>query len=171
MNNVVLVIENFITDAECEILKKWILKEFKSGEMPLLPSAHKCYHNCYCLQNRQDGIKEFYDIKNRIIERFHLEQMKIATPLGHFTMVMDEGANLGKHRDSGNKHLRFNLIIQKPKAGKIHIGKKSYSLNEKTLCGFFPSEMLHWSDKIIGQRITCSYGFIVPEKWELKYEE
>ena len=168
MNDTVLVLHDFITNKECETLKKWIFKEFESGKMPLLPSAHKGYPNCYCVQNRQDGIKEFYTARDRVIKTFGVQDMRVATPLGHFTMMMDEGASLAKHMDTGKKHFRCNLVIQKPKSGKIYIGKKSFSLNEGDLCCFFPSEMQHWSDRIIGQRLTCSYGFLVPVDWELK---
>lgn len=167
MNDKVLILKDFITNDEHKILKEWITKEFEAGKMPLLPSAHKCYPKCRFKGHDNEGIKEFQSVRERITERFKLEGRGIAKPLGHFTMVMDDGASLGKHTDSGNKHLRFNLLIEKPDSGNLYIGKNTYSLDEKDLCCFFPSEMQHWSDTIVGRRSTCSYGFIVPTDWEL----
>lgn len=161
----ILVLENFITPKEQSVLKNWIVHDYDSGNLPLLPSANKCYPNCRCRQNIKDGIEEFSAVRDRLIDRFNLQDFPVATPLGHFTMVMDEGASLGKHVDSGSKHLRFNLVVQEPISGSVYIDGKAISLNERDVCGFFPSELLHWSDKIVGRRITCSYGFFVPKNW------
>lgn len=163
-----MIIKNFITDIEKNILFDWILEEFKQNAIPLLPNAKKCYHNCYCKQNIvEPKVKDFFNIRDKIIDKFSLSDFPVATPLGHFIMIMDDGASLGKHRDSGNKHFRCNIVIQKPTSGDIYIEGEKQNLEETDMCCFFPSKQLHWSDVLVGRRMTCSYGFFVPPEWEI----
>jgi len=89
---------------------------------------------------------------------------------GNFIGVNLEGGSVHEHQDSrdvsGNIHLRFNFMIQKPDiGGNPIINGKEYWIDEGECWMNYASEWRHGSTPVHGsrERIVLSLGACVPE--------
>jgi len=77
------------------------------------------------------------------------------------------GGKVHPHRDQaplGKWHIRCNLLLSKPeRGGQPIIEGQRLELQEGDLWAFVPSQVLHWSSQVEGERkrFICSYGFLV----------
>jgi hypothetical protein len=152
--------ENFITDEECDALLKY------------------CYSIRHHLQNNGAGRfyaahvaqqlkppKEFFQVKNRIIEVEQFTDYELDSIFGDFVSFNEEGGAIHPHKDDNHKdktHTRFNLLLSLPiKGGNPIYDGQVLEVKEKMLWRCEAGLYNHASLPVEGTkpRINISFGF------------
>jgi hypothetical protein len=119
-------------------------------------------------------------IGNRVIEHFGLTDCPVDPQLGWIISLLEPGACIHPHVDrypyheqSGTKHLRCNIMVSRDNAsGNPVLAGNILEVPERTLWGFFPSEVVHYTQLIRTSkpRIAYQFGFMVPEAYSLSQQ-
>lgn len=89
---------------------------------------------------------------------------------GHFLFIQVDGGSTDKHIDDyheGYKTVRVNTTISAPEdGGRLMVEGDAVDARVGTTIVFYPSEVEHWSEKVIGKtpRITLSLAYCFPVK-------
>ena len=109
-------------------------------------------------------------IKQRIIDRYTLHNVSIEPKFEDFVSILYPQGKLNDHKDyhnvdleNGQKHLRFNLLIQLPsKGGRNRYNNNILDVKERMLLEYRPD--LHYHGVTLNEgkkeRINLSFGFL-----------
>jgi hypothetical protein len=92
---------------------------------------------------------------------------------GWYLSIISDGGAVHRHRDPsppGQRHLRCNLFLQTPtEGGRPIIADQPIDIEDGMLLAFFPSERLHGSEPVGGDRlrVLCSFGYLMPDTYRL----
>ena len=121
--------------------------------------------------------KIFLDIRNRIIEREHLQGCPTEPIAGDFISYITDSGKIYIHKDANQGELiniRFNVYVQLPENGGLPVYSRIVcALQERTYVCCRSGLDCHETQTVIGPkgRITISYGFLMKEEdiGEVKY--
>jgi hypothetical protein len=157
-----------VTEAEREELLQWIEKEFTT--MKEISGKRKEY----VLQPEDANVPPcIWVIKKRLIDRWGLHAYRKEPILGDFAAIIMPGGFIHKHRDVAPppepmqmSHVRFNVFLELPvKGGETFYAGTQIDAKLGCYCISRSSEDFHWSNPVeIGQRITLSFGFVLPRE-------
>ena len=152
--------ENFISDEE-----QGVLLEFAFRVRPLLQNnGHGRYYAPHVIDTLNPP-KEFFIIKNRIIETEKLTDYELDSIFGDFISFNEDGGAIHPHTDSNHTnriHTRYNLLLSVPEVG----GNPIYDgvvlqVKDKMLWRCEAGLYTHASLPVVGNkpRINISFGF------------
>jgi hypothetical protein len=182
----VIVIRNFASSEEVQILKDWQVKAVEEGQfvngitgdwdkkifsttktrLTNRMSKHINYPNL--VKTLQDRIRQTFPI---------LSNVPLIEGHGKDGVVVSVTYNDGdvyKHKDpsvgEGFAGLRCNILASKAESGgTIHVEDKTYDLNEGDMMCYLVTELYHSVDVCYGNnpRTLFMFGFVVDEEdWE-----
>jgi hypothetical protein len=178
----VLLVRNFITQEECNLLNCWIDQaiqenQFCDGitgnwEAKQFETTKKRYTNR--MSTKINYCQLVYDIQNRIRNTFEVvKNCKVIPDHGKDGVVVSVTFNEGdvyRHKDpsvgEGMSGARFNILTSKAeKGGLIHVEDKTYDLNAGDLMAYLVTDLFHSVDQCSGNspRTLFMFGFCVPK--------
>jgi hypothetical protein len=149
--------DNFITEHERQVLLDY------AYSLKLTPNG---FGRAYAHHvSNLNPPKEFFDIKNRIINIEKLENFEYDSIFGDFIGINTEGGAIHPHTDPNHPdkiHTRFNLLLSIPeKGGKPIYNNNVIDVKEKTLWRCEAGLYTHASSPVEGSkhRVNISFGF------------
>lgn len=152
--------ENFISDAEQKVLL-----EFAFRVKPFLQNNGPGRYYAPHVIETLNPPKEFFDVKNRIIQLENLKDFEVDSIFGDFISFNEEGGAIHPHTDPNHPnriHTRYNLLLSMPEVG----GNPIYNgvvlqVKEKMLWRCEAGLYTHESLPVIKDkpRINISFGF------------
>ena len=157
--------EPIITEDEQKIIVDWTRENYESF-------SSSGYHRCrQCLDLFKDLPSIFEELRNRIVKKEGLENVRIEPIFRDSIAYMRDGGKLHLHKDpnrDGLIHVRFNVYVQLPYEGGVPIYAKQFCpLNERTYICCRSGLDYHECTMVIGERerVMVSYGFLMkPEE-------
>jgi hypothetical protein len=178
----VLIVRDYISKEECDLLTKWAMEAVEAGQFV-------------------DGVsgnwetKEFTRVKtrltNRMSDRVHYCETVYAIQkklrndfdkISNAPLIEDHGkdgvvvsityndGDVYKHKDpsvgDGLSGARFNILSSVPEqGGLIHVEDKTYQMNPGDLMAYLVTDFYHSVEKCCGEspRIMFMFGFCVPQ--------
>lgn len=184
--NYIKIIENFVDRPELDFLNSWSLNNFRNNPNQYIdafmdPDHPKSRFTTRLRQTENHAKKQItinypdiaYNIQNRIIENFGLQECKQPPP---FYNGIVNGIGFGEgliteHRDPvffpNTYTLHCNIISQKSESGGITvIDDVEYDINEGDLLCYLVSEVKHRVTLTKGNRnrILWVFGFCIDDK-------
>ena len=162
----VTLVKNFISLEEQKNLTIWASKEeSKLKPNPVSPNR---------FNNRIENLSEnkiVFDIRERVIKKFNLQDFKQDPELGDWLGVIKDGGAVHLHTDRRvQEHHRFNVLVQLPKEGGKNIynenvpnySRKELPVEERMLIYYRPDLHHHGTSRVVGDRnrINLSFGFL-----------
>lgn len=165
MNTSVEVYQNVLDNQTLIALRKWVsdnkllFKDNGKGRKRLrLQDTNKVF----------DDFKEIEFKLKSLIKYDGLIPNHEFNDHGHIFLYQNEGVSTDKHIDSyhkGYKTVRVNTTISAPEhGGRLVVEGEPINASVGTTLVFYPSEVVHWSEKVIGKtpRITLSLAYCFP---------
>jgi hypothetical protein len=178
----VLVVRNYATPIECNLLTKWALNATKEGQFVDGVSGNwdsKEFTRVKTrLTNRMSGFINYcdtiYTIQKRLRNDFAtISDAPVIGDHGKDGVVVSITYNDGdvyKHKDpsvgDGLSGARFNILSSVPEnGGLIHVEDKTYKMNPGDLMAYLVTDLYHSVEQCYGEspRIMFMFGFCVPK--------
>lgn len=152
--------EYIINIEEQEEIINWTKKNYKR----LNENGYNRYRGL--LEDYEDIPKIVWEIKNRIVKKENLENEKQEPEYKDSIGYMFDGSQLHVHKDpniDGLIHTRFNVYVKIPEIGGYPVyDGKVLRLKERTYICCRAGLDVHCCQKVYGDRIILSYGFLLP---------
>ena len=160
-----VIIKSIITPQEKQILLNWAEEQFLLNKLPPNPRGAQRFYAKY---TQLDSIpSEYWLVRDRVLKILQICKYSEEPTYKCFLGCNLSGGEVHPHRDSapmGKWHVRCNLMLSKPiQGGQPIIKGQPLELQEGDLWAFIPSQVVHWSSRVEGERkrFICSYGFLV----------
>lgn len=160
-----IVIKSIISAQEKQTLLDWAERQFLIGNLPPNPRGPRRF---YAIYTQLDSIPpEYWLVRDRALELLQISKYSEEPTYKCFLGCNLSGGKVHPHRDKaslGKWHVRCNLMLSKPvQGGQPVIEGQPLALQEGDLWAFVPSQVLHWTSQVEGERkrFICSYGFLV----------
>ena len=170
----VVTTPDFISDREQDELQGLALEYLDKGVLQANPRGPGRYRAK--IWGTDHCVTLITDIGGRIVEQFRLSGCPVDPQLGWIVSLLQPGASIHPHLDrypyhaqTRTKHLRCNVMVARENAsGNPVISGRSIEVPERSLWGFFPSEIPHGTGVIDGgaPRIVFQFGFMVPQLYQ-----
>ncbi len=178
----VLVIRNYATKEECDLLTRWTLQAVEDGQFVDGVSGNWDTKEFTRVKTRftnrmSDRINycdTIYSIQKRLRNDFEkISSAPVIEGHGKDGVVVSVTYNDGdvyKHKDpsvgEGLSGARFNILSSVPEdGGLIHVEDKTYQMNPGDLMAYLVTDLYHSVERCYGEspRILFMFGFCVPE--------
>jgi len=171
----VTLVKNFISLEEQKNLTIWASEEESKLKPNLISSIiWGVYTSPNRFNNRIENLSEnkiVFDIRERVIKKFNLQDFKQDPELGDWLGVTKDGGAVHLHTDKRvQEHHRFNVLVQLPKEGGKNIYnenvpryfRKELPVEERMLIYYRPDLYHHGTTLVVGDRnrINLSFGFL-----------
>lgn len=113
-------------------------------------------------------ISRIWDIRNKIVEKFKLQDFETEPMFQDFCGFITDGGQIHPHQDpnkDGFIHTRFNVLISKPKVGGLPIiDEQIIEVEEGDVWFCSAGTKRHYCQMVHGDkpRIVLSFGFLIP---------
>lgn len=148
-----------LNEDEQQEIVNWIKNNYKK----LQPNGFNIYNG---LIENLDIPQIIWNIKNRIIQREELQNAKQDPLYKDSICYMFDGSQLPIHsfkNDNQLVHTRFNVYVKLPEIGGYPIyDGKVLRLKERTYICYRMGIETHCCQKVYGNRIILSFGFLLP---------
>jgi hypothetical protein len=110
---------------------------------------------------------EVWEIRRQIVEANNLQAYPTEPLFKDFCGFITEGGAIHQHQDTdhnGKQHVRFNVMVSRPKAGGIPVQDGiEMHVEEGDVWRCNASRVRHWCTTVQGPkpRIVLSYGFLI----------